>query len=528
MALVLVRGSGDVGSAVAYALFRKGETVVVHDGPAPSYTRRGMSFVDALFERSAEVQGVLGKRARDLDDLRSMVKCRRAIPVINGPIEDVVGALQPDILVDARMRKRETPESQRGYARYTIGLGPNFEAGVNVDVAVETGWGSDLGAVIRSGRTRDLAGEPQEIEGHARDRYVYAPVAGVFRTRFGIGDEVQQGQEVARIGDTPLQAPLTGCLRGLTRDGVMVQAGAKVIEVDPRGLKEAAFEFGERPLRIAEGVLAAVREAGTAGRHGITQPFSAGALIGTLGGLIGLGGAEFRLPALVGWFRFGLREAIAINVFVSLVTVAAALVFRAGAHEPASLLAYADAVAALIAGSLAGAWLGSGLVGRLSMHLLHRVVAILLIALAGIMAAHAWMPHGGEALFGGAALLFAVSVAAGIGIGIVGSLLGVAGGELLIPAIVIVHGADIKTAGTLALCVSLPMLMLTLWRLRHLPETRSAMMHTRFIAAMAAGSLVGAYIGSRLVGIAPEAVLSMLLALILAVSALKVFLGRRA
>lgn len=270
MAIIVVRGSGDVGSAVAYRLFQAGEAVVLHDAPMPAYTRRGMAFVDALFDRIAVVKGVIGKRARDLDDLRSMVKCRRAIPVVNGPIEDIVAVLRPDVLVDARMRKRETPEPQRGLARHVIGLGPNFEPGVNVDIAVETGWGSDLGAVVRSGRTRDLAGEPQEIAGHARDRYVYAPQAGVFRTRLAIGEEVRQGQEVARIGDTPLLAPLSGCLRGLTHDGVTVAAGTKVIEVDPRGRKEEAYEFGERPLRIAEGVLAAIQDAGRQGRNGVS------------------------------------------------------------------------------------------------------------------------------------------------------------------------------------------------------------------------------------------------------------------
>jgi selenium-dependent molybdenum hydroxylase system YqeB family protein len=523
MALIVIRGSGDVGSAVAHALYTAGDTVVLHDSSAPAHTRRGMAFVDAIFEKTTELKGVLAKRARTLADLRRMTECRRAIPVVDAPIEDVLATLHPYVLVDARMRKRERPESQRGLAPLTVGLGPNFEAGVNVDVAVETAWGDVLGTVVRSGRTREQSGEPQEIAGHARDRYVYAPAAGVFTTRLGIGDSVVKGQEVARIGDTPLHAPLAGCLRGLTHDGVTVREGAKVIEVDPRGRTEFVRGLGERPQRIAEGVLAAVKTADACRTSGVAKPFSVGALIGTLGGLIGLGGAEFRLPALVGWFRFGLREAIAINVFVSLVTVAAALAFRAGVQGVAPLFAYTDAVLVLIAGSLAGAWMGSGLVRRLSMQWLYRTVAALLVMLAAAMAAHAWVPHGGGALSDSAAMLLAVSVVAGVGIGAVGSMLGVAGGELLIPAFVLIHGADIKTAGTLALLVSLPMLLLTLWRLRRLPQARSAMTNTRFIAAMSVGSLAGAFLGSRLMGVAPEDVLSLLLAAILLVSALKIF-----
>jgi xanthine dehydrogenase accessory factor len=106
----------------------------------------------------------------------------------------------------------------------------------------------------------DVAGEPREIEGHARDRYVYAPCDGVFRTKARIGEEVRQGREVAEIGVTVLTAPLDGVLRGLTRRGVPVTTRTKVIEVDPRGAGAEVRGIGERPRRIADGVLAAIRD----------------------------------------------------------------------------------------------------------------------------------------------------------------------------------------------------------------------------------------------------------------------------
>jgi xanthine dehydrogenase accessory factor len=70
---------------------------------------------------------------------------------------------------------------------------------------------------------------------------------------------VASGEIVARIGDVPLPAPLAGALRGLTRDGVPVAVGTKVIEVDPRGPAAVVKGLGERPNRIAEGVLRAIR-----------------------------------------------------------------------------------------------------------------------------------------------------------------------------------------------------------------------------------------------------------------------------
>ena len=171
---------------------------------------------------------------------------------------DVLAALLPDVLVDARMRKRARPEDQRGLAPLTIGLGPNFVARQTVDLAIETQWGDALGAVVREGATRPLGGEPRSFDGHARDRFVYAPAGGVLRTQAQIAQRVAEGEVVATIGDEELRAPLAGVLRGLAHDGVPVQAGAKVLEVDPRGDLTKVFGIGPRPRRIAEGVLEAI------------------------------------------------------------------------------------------------------------------------------------------------------------------------------------------------------------------------------------------------------------------------------
>jgi xanthine dehydrogenase accessory factor len=255
---VLVRGSNDVASAVAHRLFGAGYGVVIHDDPKPTVTRRKMAFADAIFDGEATLEGVTARRVESMN-LRSELMSPTFIPIAASDFYRLIEKLRPQVLVDARMRKHKKPVRQIHLAPLTIGLGPNFAAGVNVRIAIETARGGDLGRVITSGRTASLQGEPISIEGHARDRYLYAPCAGRFKTTFQIGDMVTESQVIAFINNAPLKAPISGVIRGLTHDDVLVKEKTKIIEIDPRGEQAQVEGIGERPARIAEGVLQAVQ-----------------------------------------------------------------------------------------------------------------------------------------------------------------------------------------------------------------------------------------------------------------------------
>lgn len=254
---VLVRGATDVGSAVAHRLFTAGHRVVLHDDPQPTVSRRTMAFADAIFDGRCELAGVVAVRVDAVEEVVPAATSRAWIPVVVSlDLAGLLAALDPEVMVDARMRKRERPERQRGLAPLTIGLGPNFIARDTVDVVVETAW-DDLGRIIDTGGARPLAGEPRPLAGHGRERFVYAVVAGILRSGARIGQPVAAGAVVAVIGSTPLVAPIAGSIRALTRDGVPVAAGTKVLEIDPRG-QGAVGAIGERPGRIADSVLEVV------------------------------------------------------------------------------------------------------------------------------------------------------------------------------------------------------------------------------------------------------------------------------
>jgi xanthine dehydrogenase accessory factor len=256
---ILVRGAGDVGSAIAHALSLLGWQVVIHDVPEPAHPRRGMSFADAYFEGYCILDDIAAQRCDDLESLRRRVKDVAPITVTALPFDGVLQIIEPDVLVDARMRKRSRAEPQQGLAAFTIGIGPGFTAGRTVDRVIESARGDRLGAIIDSGEAESTLSEPSVLGGVGRGRFVYAPSAGCFRTDHRIGQGVTVGETVAMIADANIQSPQSGEIRGLVHDGAHVTTGAKVLEVIPAGAA-ACFGIGGRPARIAAGVVRAITD----------------------------------------------------------------------------------------------------------------------------------------------------------------------------------------------------------------------------------------------------------------------------
>ena len=258
------------------------------------------------------------------------------------------------------------------------------------------------------------------------------------------------------------------------------------------------------------------------------RAFLWGGAIGALGGLIGLGGAEFRLPVLVARFGFKSLDAVVMNKAISLVVVSSALLSRFHVVPVEQTLAHADIVLNLLAGTVIGSWFAAGYAVRLAGPKLDRLVFVLLTMLAIVMLAEGLLDiHGsGQPLFAHPVLRFGASVAAGLVIGSVAALLGVAGGELLIPTIVLLYGVDIRLAGSLSLAVSLPTMMVGLNRYRMVGAFANLPREKCLLFWMSLGSIGGAAIGGLLLGIVPARALTLLLGVVLAISAAKVFSAR--
>lgn len=245
-----------------------------------------------------------------------------------------------------------------------------------------------------------------------------------------------------------------------------------------------------------------------------------GAVVGVLGGLIGLGGAEFRLPILVSIFNYRTLQAIIINLMVSLVTVTFSFLFRSGITGLENIAANGMVIINILAGSLIGSYVGVHYATRINERVLHRIVVVFLICLSLVLIGHHFIFS-----FGTLQLPELVKIStgflAGIVIGIFSSMLGVAGGELIIPTIILVFAVDIKLAGSLSLAISIPTIVIGLLKYRSQQRFQEIKSEQKFIAVMASGSILGALIGSSLLRYVSNSLLYLVLGAILLLSALK-------
>ncbi|HEY0909127.1 MAG TPA: hypothetical protein VGD75_02730 [Bradyrhizobium sp.] len=251
----LILGTGDIASAIARSQFQSGWGVVMLRDAGVPVLRRGMAFDDALEDGSAELEGVSAARELNPDALPRLASRRDAVVVANLDLA-VVAAAWPgmaSVLVDARMRKYALPADLRPLAAFAIGVGPGFIADGNVDIAIETLPGQE-GAVVEHGATAVPTGRAVPLGDAAEERFVYAPRSGPWQPWATLGAWVEAGVVVGQLGSQEVEAPISGCVRGIVRAAAGgVSRGSKLLEIDPR-LGAPWSGVPPRAERIAAGV----------------------------------------------------------------------------------------------------------------------------------------------------------------------------------------------------------------------------------------------------------------------------------
>lgn len=268
--LIVVRGAGDLATGTIHRLKKAGFRLLVLEAEHPAAIRRQVALSEAVYAGSARVEDVEAvrmdvdlaekkNRKELLEQEMERIWKKDGVPVLVDPAGLSIAALRPAVVVDAILAKKNLGTTKE-MAPFVIALGPGFTAGEDVDVVIETKRGHNLGRVIRSGSAVPNTGIPGIIGGYGKERVMHAQAEGILRNVASIGDIVEARAVIAEIetenGTVPVEASLSGLLRGLIRDGYPVTKGFKIADIDPRKEElQNCFTISDKARCIAGSVL---------------------------------------------------------------------------------------------------------------------------------------------------------------------------------------------------------------------------------------------------------------------------------
>lgn len=255
--LIIIRGGGDIATGTICRLHRCGFRLLILETARPQAIRRTVSLCEAVYETRKTVEDTTAVRVGNLSECQSIWQ-ENNIPLLVDPRGDCIQQLQPRGLVDAILAKNNCT-TRKSQAEITIGVGPGFSAGKDVHAVIETARGHDLSRVIFTGSAQPNTGIPGSIHGFAEERVLYAPGDGLLTIIQDIGRAVHKGDLIARIGDIPVTAPLTGIVRGLIRNQFEVRKGMKIADIDPRTDEpENYLSISDKARAVSGGVVEAL------------------------------------------------------------------------------------------------------------------------------------------------------------------------------------------------------------------------------------------------------------------------------
>ena len=302
--LIICRGAGDLATGIIHRLHRAGHRVIALETDYPAAIRRQVSFCEAVYDGSAVVEGVTARLVPALADAETDTETYSGendtpaahivsekwdssaieavleageVPLLIDQKGESIALLKPDVVVDAIIAKKNLGTTI-DMAPLVIGVGPGFTAGKDVHLVIESMRGHNLARIITDGMAQPNTGVPGNIAGFTSERVIHAPAAGYIYDVRKIGDIVQKGDEIARIYPdkgsydnklseyVPVNATITGIIRGLIREGYYFKEGFKIADIDPReGELSNCFTISDKARSIAGSVLEVV----SAFEHGI-------------------------------------------------------------------------------------------------------------------------------------------------------------------------------------------------------------------------------------------------------------------
>jgi uncharacterized membrane protein YfcA len=258
----------------------------------------------------------------------------------------------------------------------------------------------------------------------------------------------------------------------------------------------------------------------TTTRQGLIGSVS-GLVTGVAAGFIGVGGGEFRIPVLVELLKLPLKLAGGVNLVVGLFTVALGVARRWGQLSPGrdDLML----IGIMGAASLAGAAIGVFGRERMPVRALRTIVCAYLVVV-GLWMLYESIAHVEHVLLEPTGTFrWTLAATIGFAIAVVSGVLGVAGGEMRIPALLYLFGIPIIEAGTLSLAVSIPTVAAGAFTDRRLGGIPDSVVRVALVMGVA--SAVGVLIGAALVPYASREVIKGTLGVVLLLATVRLTVG---
>lgn len=256
MDMLIIRGGGDIATGVAYRLYMAGFKVAILEIEQPLSIRRKVSFSEAIYEKEIIVEDVKAVHVKSIKEIYTEIY-KGNIPVYIDENGSSIQELMPIVLIDSILAKKNLGTTKK-LAKNTIGIGPGFEAGLDVDLVIESMRGHNLGRVIYKGKAEENTGIPGIILGYGEERVIRASGNGYVENLYSIGDLVEKNTPICKIEDKYVYSEISGVIRGLIKEGLLVHEGMKIGDIDPRGIVENAFTISDKARSVGGGVLEAV------------------------------------------------------------------------------------------------------------------------------------------------------------------------------------------------------------------------------------------------------------------------------
>lgn len=256
---ILIKGAGDLASAVALRLYHAGYSIVMTEIDMPTAIRRTVAFAEAVYTKSCKVENVCGIHA-DMGNYKSFLE-QKHIPILLNVNQDDIEKIRPRAVIDAIIAKKNLG-TYRNEHYFTIALGPGFIAPTDVDVVIETMRGHSLGRCIYQGAALENTGIPGDVGGYTTQRVIRAEHNGIIHFSKAIGDYVIEKEVIGTIvteqNNEPIYATISGIIRGLIQNNYPVHKGLKISDIDPRCELGHCYTVSDKGLALGGGVLEAL------------------------------------------------------------------------------------------------------------------------------------------------------------------------------------------------------------------------------------------------------------------------------